>query len=37
MPYWSFFSPHALSQWIALDDATKDNGCMYFHPSERVI
>ena len=33
MPYWSFFSPHALSQWIALDDATKDNGCMYFHPS----
>ena len=31
-PYWSFFSPHALSVWIALEDATYQNGCMYFIP-----
>lgn len=31
-PYWSFTSPHALSMWIALDDATQENGCLYFLP-----
>jgi len=30
VPFWSFSSPHAISIWIALDDATKENGCMYF-------
>lgn len=31
-PYWSFSSPHALSIWVALDDATLSNGCMYYVP-----
>jgi hypothetical protein len=31
-PYWSFSSPNSLSMWVALDDATKDNGCMYYLP-----
>ncbi len=31
-PYWSFFSDDAISVWIALDDVTPDNGCLYFIP-----
>lgn len=31
-PYWSFSSPNAISLWVALDDATKDNGCLYYVP-----
>jgi len=31
-PYWSFYSPDAISIWVALDDATRDNGCLYFLP-----
>ena len=36
-PYWSFddsHSPHGgtLSLWVALDDATLDNGCLLFVP-----
>lgn len=31
-PYWSFHSPHAVSIWIALDDATLANGCLWFIP-----
>jgi len=31
-PYWSFTSKHSISIWIALDDATQQNGCMYFIP-----
>ena len=31
-PYWSFFSRHAISIWIALDDATVQNGCLYYIP-----
>jgi ectoine hydroxylase-related dioxygenase (phytanoyl-CoA dioxygenase family) len=31
-PYWSFSSHHAASIWIALDDATIQNGCLYFLP-----
>lgn len=31
-PYWSFHSPNALSIWIALDDATIQNGCLYYLP-----
>ncbi len=31
-PYWSFASRHAVSIWIALDDATPANGCLYFLP-----
>ena len=29
---WSFSSEHAISIWIALDDATPHNGCLYFVP-----
>jgi len=31
-PYWSFYSRDALSIWVALDDATLQNGCMYYLP-----
>lgn len=31
-PYWSFHSRHAISIWIALDDATLENGCLWFLP-----
>ena len=31
-PKWSFTSDCAISIWIALDDATPHNGCMYFLP-----
>lgn len=31
-PYWSFESHDALSIWVALDDATMENGCLYFMP-----
>jgi len=29
-PYWSFHSRNAISVWVALDDATVHNGCLYF-------
>ena len=32
VPYWSFHSRHAVSIWIALEDATFQNGCLYFIP-----
>ena len=31
-PYWSFSSPGAISIWIALDDATLSNGCLWYLP-----
>ncbi len=31
-PYWSFSSRQAISIWIALDDATLQNGCMSYLP-----
>lgn len=31
-PYWSFSSPDSLSIWVALDDATLGNGCMWYLP-----
>jgi len=31
-PNWSFDTREALSIWIALDDVTAENGCMYFIP-----
>lgn len=37
-PYWSFHSRRAISIWIALDDATLQNGCMYYLPgSHRIV
>jgi phytanoyl-CoA hydroxylase len=31
-PYWSFSSRDAITIWVALDDSTLENGCMYFIP-----
>ena len=31
-PFWSFSDRRALSIWVALDDATFQNGCLYFIP-----
>lgn len=31
-PFWSFSDPRAISIWVALDDATLQNGCLYFIP-----
>jgi ectoine hydroxylase-related dioxygenase (phytanoyl-CoA dioxygenase family) len=31
-PFWSFADRRALSIWVALDDATYENGCLYFIP-----
>jgi phytanoyl-CoA hydroxylase len=31
-PYWSFHSRQSISIWIALDDATLQNGCMAYLP-----
>lgn len=32
VPFWSFTTPDALSIWVALDDATLENGCLYYVP-----
>src|ERR1043165_4317590 len=32
-PYWSFSSRDAISIWVALDDATLGNGCMWYVPT----
>ena len=31
-PKWSFASEHAITIWVALDDVTIQNGCMFFMP-----
>ncbi|MDF3077717.1 MAG: phytanoyl-CoA dioxygenase family protein [Sphingobacteriaceae bacterium] len=31
-PFWSFTDRRALSIWVALDDATYENGCLFFLP-----
>lgn len=36
-PYWSFTNRHAISIWIALDDATLQNGCLAFTPGSHKI
>ncbi|MCW3112629.1 MAG: phytanoyl-CoA dioxygenase [Segetibacter sp.] len=36
-PFWSFSDRKALSIWIALDDATLENGCLYFIPGSSEI
>ena len=37
VPNWSFHSPNAISIWIALDDATIQNGCMYYLPGSHKV
>lgn len=32
VPYWSFTSADAITVWIALDDATLENGCLFYLP-----
>jgi ectoine hydroxylase-related dioxygenase (phytanoyl-CoA dioxygenase family) len=36
-PYWSFYSRHAISVWIVLEDATPYNGCMCFIPGSHKL
>ena len=36
-PYWSFSSRHAISMWIALDDATLSNGCLWYLPGTHKL
>ncbi len=36
-PIWSFHSRQAISIWIALDDATLHNGCLYFLPGSHEL
>lgn len=36
-PYWSFYSRHAISIWIALEPATLENGCMWFIPGTHKL
>ena len=35
-PFWSFSRRDAISIWIALDDATEQNGCLYFFPGSHL-
>ncbi len=35
-PYWSFSSRDSLSIWIALDDATLGNGCLWYVPGTHL-
>ncbi len=36
-PYWSFTDRRALSIWVALDDATLENGCLFFIPGSHQV
>jgi phytanoyl-CoA hydroxylase len=36
-PYWSFSSRDAISIWIALDDATLENGCLFYVPGSQRL
>lgn len=36
-PFWSFSDRRALSIWVALDDATLENGCLFFIPGTHKL
>jgi ectoine hydroxylase-related dioxygenase (phytanoyl-CoA dioxygenase family) len=36
VPYWSFDDRRALTAWIALDDATVENGCLWYLPGTHL-
>jgi len=36
-PFWSFYSQHSISIWIALEPATYQNGCMWFVPGTQKL
>lgn len=35
-PYWSFKSQRALTMWVALDDTTLANGCLWYLPGSHL-
>ncbi|MCA1572100.1 MAG: phytanoyl-CoA dioxygenase family protein [Chloroflexi bacterium] len=37
LPWWPFESDHACTIWIGLDDATIENGCLYFVPGSHRL
>jgi phytanoyl-CoA hydroxylase len=37
LPWWSFDTPHACTAWVALDDSTLENGCLYFVPGSHRL
>ena len=37
VPYFSYNSRHGLSCWVALDDATLENGCLYYLPGTHKL
>lgn len=37
IPWWGFSSPHACTIWVALDDSTLENGCLYFIPGSHRL
>ena len=37
IPWWGFSSPHACTIWVALDDSTLQNGCLYFVPGSHAL
>ncbi len=36
-PYWSFSSKQAISLWVPLDDATLENGCLFYIPGTHKL
>jgi len=36
-PFWSFSDRRAISIWVALDDASLENGCLFFIPGSHKI
>lgn len=36
-PYWSFSDRRAMSIWVALDDVTLENGCLFFLPGTHKL
>lgn len=36
-PFWSFSDRRAISIWVALDNATLENGCLYFIPGSHKL
>jgi len=36
-PFWSFSDRRAISIWVAVDDATLENGCLFFIPGSHKL
>jgi len=37
IPWWAFSSEHACTIWVALDDSTLENGCLYYVPGSHEL